>query len=221
MAYVTQSFSSLIERNLRVVVSGLLDHAARVDPDRFKDSPLAPQQDNPYRGLKPYEEEHSAAFYGRADEINQLAAQFADLVDRTRIIAVVGGSGSGKSSLVRAGLLPRLRLNGITGSRHWRYRTLRLSEDRGRPLDVIVDHLTDVTGPDRDREGPRALLHAGPDDPDALDRAAAGRRPADARVVLFIDQFEEIFTLLDEKGRADCVTVLEKARATRLGSRWS
>lgn len=211
VAYVTQTFSSQMERNLRVVVSGLLDHTARIEPDRFKESPLAPQPRNPYRGLKHYDEKHSAAFYGRADEINQLAEQFADLMDRTRIVAVVGGSGSGKSSLVRAGLLPHLRLNGIPGSGQWRYHTLRLSEDSERPLDVIADHLTDAAGPSSDRKARRALLHEDPTTLTPLIEPLLAGRPPDARVVMFIDQFEELFTLVNAEERASCVQVLEKA----------
>ena len=60
---------------------------------------------NPYKGLRPFAEADAADFFGRDD----LADQLAELVKRSRFIAVVGPSGSGKSSLVRAGLLPRLR----------------------------------------------------------------------------------------------------------------
>jgi WD40 repeat protein len=63
---------------------------------------------NPYRGLEPFGEEHADVFYGRDDEVARLEA----LVDRRPLVAVVGRSGTGKSSLVRAGLLPRLRRRG-------------------------------------------------------------------------------------------------------------
>ena len=62
----------------------------------------------PYRGLRPFEEEHAAAFFGRDAEIDKLLGA----VGRMAVVAVAGPSGSGKSSLVRAGLLPRLRAAG-------------------------------------------------------------------------------------------------------------
>jgi DNA-binding beta-propeller fold protein YncE len=64
---------------------------------------------NPYRGLEPFGEEHADVFYGREDEVARLEA----LLDRQPIVAVAGRSGTGKSSLVRAGLLPRLRRRGV------------------------------------------------------------------------------------------------------------
>lgn len=66
----------------------------------------------PYPGIFAFDEKDAAVFFGRRDEINQLA----DLLKRmrfaeTRLALVIGASGSGKSSLVRAGLLPRIRRN--------------------------------------------------------------------------------------------------------------
>jgi hypothetical protein len=62
----------------------------------------------PYRGLRPFDEEQAAVFFGREEEIDKLA----DAVARTPVVAVAGPSGAGKSSLVRAGLVPRLRASG-------------------------------------------------------------------------------------------------------------
>ena len=62
----------------------------------------------PYRGLRPFEEEHAGTFFGREAEIDKLV----DAVGRMAVVAVAGPSGAGKSSLVRAGLLPRLRAAG-------------------------------------------------------------------------------------------------------------
>ena len=63
---------------------------------------IQPRQ--PYPGLRPYLYEEADLFFGRAEQINRMLTR----LDDDRFLAVVGGSGSGKSSLVRAGLLPTL-----------------------------------------------------------------------------------------------------------------
>lgn len=63
---------------------------------------------SPYRGLEPFDEEHAEYFFGRAPEIERLVAA----AGANPIVVVAGPSGSGKSSLVKAGLLPRLRGEG-------------------------------------------------------------------------------------------------------------
>lgn len=70
--------------------------------------PTAPplsDENNPYRGLEPYNEEHAPLFFGRAGQVQQLAGQVAT----HSLTVVLGASGTGKSSLVKAGLLPMLR----------------------------------------------------------------------------------------------------------------
>ncbi|MFC4944595.1 trypsin-like peptidase domain-containing protein [Pseudonocardia sp. GCM10023141] len=64
---------------------------------------------NPYRGLAPFGEEHAAMFFGREPD----TARLVDAVGRLPVVAVAGSSGAGKSSLVRAGLIPRLRARDI------------------------------------------------------------------------------------------------------------
>src|SRR5215472_6467426 len=60
--------------------------------------------DNPFPGLRPFESAEAALFFGRDEQCDELLARLA----ARRLVAVVGMSGSGKSSLVRAGLLPAL-----------------------------------------------------------------------------------------------------------------
>src|SRR5688572_31875068 len=59
----------------------------------------------PFPGLRPFESNESALFFGRDEQCDELLSRLA----RRRLVAVVGASGSGKSSLVRAGLLPALQ----------------------------------------------------------------------------------------------------------------
>ena len=61
-------------------------------------------QGNPFPGLRPFEPHESSLFFGREDQIDDVLSRLG----RRRLVAVVGMSGSGKSSLVRAGLLPAL-----------------------------------------------------------------------------------------------------------------
>lgn len=75
----------------------------------------------PYPGLRPFRHDESDIFFGRDDFVMQLTEK----LDNHHFIAVLGGSGCGKSSLVRAGLLARLQLVGVGGLDYWRIATMR------------------------------------------------------------------------------------------------
>ena len=68
--------------------------------------------ENPYVGLHRFDEEDASRFFGR----EQLVAELVDKMERRRMVVAVGPSGSGKSSVVRAGLLPEIRRGAIDGS---------------------------------------------------------------------------------------------------------
>ena len=70
---------------------------------------------NPYKGLRAFSEDDAADFFGRETLTEHLVERLA----KTRFLAVVGPSGSGKSSVVRAGLVPRLREGALPGSERW------------------------------------------------------------------------------------------------------
>ena len=74
---------------------------------------------NPFKALRAFREADAADFFGR----DRLVARFIEVLTRPgsagRLLAVVGPSGSGKSSVVRSGLLPRLRTGAVTGSADW------------------------------------------------------------------------------------------------------
>ena len=74
---------------------------------------------NPYKGLRAFDEADAADFFGRDDLVDEILARLAGDDLRGRLVLVVGGSGTGKSSVVRAGLLPRVRRGDVPGSRHW------------------------------------------------------------------------------------------------------
>ena len=76
---------------------------------------------SPYPGLRPFLAEEAAIFFGRGREVDALVARLRD--PNQRFLSVVGASGTGKSSLIRAGLIPRLQDGAIEGSQSWRVLT--------------------------------------------------------------------------------------------------
>src|SRR5262245_11834234 len=128
----------------------------------------------PYRGLAPFDAAHAEYFFGRERLVAELVAR---LVGST-LLAVVGPSGSGKSSAVRAGLLPALADGVVPGSEDWRRAVMRPGE---RPLAELSRTLARAV-PEAGDEG------AAPWIAEALDRLPDGER-----LVLLIDQFEEAF----------------------------
>lgn len=141
----------------------------------------------PYRGLQVFDEEHAEFFHGREADVQRLLEKLKS----SRFLAVVGPSGSGKSSLVRAGLLPALRNGALPGSHDW---PVRVFKPGARPLDALAAQLVQLA-PDRPMGRTLDELR---DSPRTLDLAATllldGRPPA-TRLLLVIDQFEEVFTL--------------------------
>ncbi|MGE0026476.1 MAG: protein kinase [Thermoleophilia bacterium] len=135
----------------------------------------------PYRGLAAFGEEDAELFVGRERETAMLLAKLRG----GRFLAVLGASGTGKSSLIRAGLLPALRAaEPLTA-------VCTLTPGRG-PAGSLAAALAPVLG----ARAPSATDVM--DDPRSLDRA--GERAADApdaprRLVVVVDQFEEVFSL--------------------------
>ncbi|MGD2059876.1 MAG: BTAD domain-containing putative transcriptional regulator, partial [Acidimicrobiia bacterium] len=135
---------------------------------------------NPYKGLEPFDETDQAVFYGRDDVIEALL----DSVRARGLTAVVGASGSGKSSVVMAGLVPELRREALPGSDEWFIvrmvpGTDPFEEFRQSLLGTAMGRLSATEG-DRARELRYAFAQA-------LD----GPR---SQAVLIVDQFEELFS---------------------------
>ena len=74
---------------------------------------------NPYKGLRAFKEADADDFFGREELTGQLLARLAEPGKGNRFLAVVGPSGSGKSSVVKAGLIPALRAGALPGSEKW------------------------------------------------------------------------------------------------------
>ncbi|MEV8632074.1 hypothetical protein AB0395_10490 [Streptosporangium sp. NPDC051023] len=169
------------ERHWHVVAAEL----AGTDASQAADS-AADEGDPPYVGLAAFQREDADRFFGRERLVEELVTRLS----RQRLVAVFGTSGAGKSSLLRAGLLPWRRAEGGDGP-------VVLFTPGPSPLEECAIQLARVTGgaPGRLRD---ELVH----DPRTLNRivrhALAGQ-PAQADMLIVVDQFEEIFTLCDDE----------------------
>ena len=146
---------------------------------------------SPYRGLQVFEEQHSELFFGRDGDVQRLLEQ----LKLSRFLAVLGASGSGKSSLVRAGLVASLRAGRLSGSERWRLLVLRPGS---HPLTALAVQLVAI----HDGRGMQRTLDELSSDPRTLHLAvslAAANRSADEYVVVVLDQFEEAFTLCEDE----------------------
>jgi WD40 repeat protein/energy-coupling factor transporter ATP-binding protein EcfA2 len=155
----------------------------------------------PYRGLQTFDEEHAELFFGRDADIQRLLEK----LKTTRFLAVIGASGSGKSSLVRAGVIPALKSGVLPESETW---TIRVFTPGAHPLANLAANLL--------RLHPQQSMNRTLDEMNTDERTlhlavslALAERPATERVVWVIDQFEEIFTLCsDERERAQFLSNL-------------
>ncbi|WP_421658094.1 caspase family protein [Leptothermofonsia sp. ETS-13] len=149
----------------------------------------------PYRGLECFDEAHAEYFFGREDLTDQLIEKL-----KTRnFVAVVGASGSGKSSLVRAGLIHQLRQgHKFSGSDRWRIQLITPTE---QPLRSLASAFVNSQAPTVDRaehlRRAEALLREGGNGLSHLVRASliSSKYGRNSRLLLIIDQFEEVFTL--------------------------
>jgi WD40 repeat protein len=104
-------------------------------------APMLPDHLCPYRGLSAFGENDSEIFFGRKKVIDELVER----LQASRLVAVVGPSGSGKSSVVRAGLLPTLRKGAVLGSKDWVY--LPIVVPGSRPIASLVAALDKALKP--------------------------------------------------------------------------
>ena len=147
---------------------------------------------NPFPGLRPFESNEDHLFFGRDGQSDELLRRLR----RSRFLAVLGTSGSGKSSLVRAGMLPSLFGGLMTqAGSDWRVALFRPGQD---PIGHLASALANsqVLGSDGDDAAlQKTIIEA------TLRRSALGlveatrqaRMPANENLLVVVDQFEEIF----------------------------
>jgi DNA-binding SARP family transcriptional activator/basic membrane lipoprotein Med (substrate-binding protein (PBP1-ABC) superfamily) len=155
------------------------------------ESPVDPSgpAENPFVGLRAFTEADAGNFYGRTELIELLVG----IVSDGRFAAVVGPSGSGKSSLVQAGLIPAIRASDSPDA-NWVIAVMRPGAYPFTELEAALVHA------DEERSAMSGSLLWG-DDSHLLRAVLRILRDDGSRLLLVIDQFEELFTLVDEEQR--------------------
>lgn len=163
----------------------------------------------PYRGLEIFDEAHARFFFGR----EAITQHMVEALRKSRFLAVLGPSGSGKSSVVRAGLLPQLRSGALPFSSTWHYLVFKPGAHPLEELAVSLAHaqkMHDVLGVLKSLETDERELHLSV-------RLGLRDRPQETRFCFIVDQFEETFTLCQEQTERDRFVQLLRYAATIAG----
>ncbi len=173
-----------------------------IQAETSDEPPTFPQPRNPYKGLHAFQQEDACDFFGRERLIDELLMALAagrQNEHEARLLAIIGPSGSGKSSVVMAGLLPRLRAGALPGSEEWLY--LDPIMPGSHPLESLAlafakyfpEKSLKTLDDDLEDDSTRSLH---------LLASALPRREG-KRVLLYVDLFEELFTqtLAEEEGQ--------------------
>jgi len=152
-------------------------------PVRLKDEKFSP-----FPGMRPFVPEESEYFFGRDNESEEITGKLL----RNRFVAVTGASGSGKSSLVLCGLLPRIRSLTAKGKGIWRILPMRPGNDPfGNLAEAFIEN---IFSGDPENEIRGTVLKLLKEEPDGI--AGVIRKQSsilDEKILLFVDQFEELF----------------------------
>ena len=167
---------AVISRRLGLVQD--LDTAS--EPTHERPRPVRQPVVCPFKGLASFDIADASFFFGRERVVAELVARLAG----STFVSVAGPSGSGKSSVVRAGLVPALRDGVLPASDRWPVAVIRPGEHPGRELARAL----------------ATVLPASETTPDAAPTAALDRLGVGERLVLVIDQFEETFTVAHDAG---------------------
>jgi hypothetical protein len=198
-------FERQLDSDIRSVLEDLLSRAAVPEP-KPSAQPAGVAEGWPYPGLRRLTESDASMFFGRGRETDDLIRR---LCDGQRAVFIVGASGSGKSSLVRAGLLPRLRGNAVYGSKDWLYASFAPADLGENPFLALAAAVAPFL------EGARTPLQianqfvADPESARTECSATLARRAEWARFLIFIDQLEELFTISAPRLRDSFVQTID------------
>ncbi|MFI9838240.1 hypothetical protein ACIHFD_14470 [Nonomuraea sp. NPDC051941] len=190
----------------KVYQAGRDQHFHYGDGARTRTEPGSVVSECPYPGLAPFTREHARWFFGR----DRLTADLIDRLDRRQRTGgpqmIVASSGAGKSSLLRAGLLPRLEDGALPGSAEW---AKILFTPTARPVHALATHLAPLLA-----QPPSVEELVG--NPQSCVTLLDDRLAGDNGLVLVVDQFEELFTLCgDVEQRRTFVELLSRIAAPR------
>ncbi|HEX6159768.1 MAG TPA: hypothetical protein VF111_06355 [Thermoanaerobaculia bacterium] len=147
---------------------------------------------NPFPGLRPFEPEEDYLFFGREKQTDDLLRKLRT----TRFLSILGRSGSGKSSLVRSGLIPSLYGGSMTraGSR-WRVAIMRPGEDPLGNLAMALSAPGVLGSEEEDEDLNRALFETTlrASQLGLIECIRQARVPGNDNVLVLVDQFEELF----------------------------
>jgi tetratricopeptide (TPR) repeat protein len=154
--------------------------------------------EKPYPGLRPFESDEADIFFGRETHVDAMVDRLA----RHRFLAVTGSSGSGKSSLARAGLLEALEtgLLASAGSA-WRFAIFRPLDHPMHELAAALIRVFGSPGEADDIALRRAAVERGPSS--LVEEVAAWPLPAGSNLLILVDQFEELFRYQGLSGREE------------------
>ncbi|MEG4530314.1 nSTAND1 domain-containing NTPase [Microcoleus sp. D2_18a_D3] len=154
-------------------------------PGHALNLPPAPPLDvskNPYRGLLPFEEEHNKLFFGR----NELIEKLQNIVQTNSLTVVLGASGCGKSSLVKAGLIPKLKQQ-----KSDKWCILSPIRPGATPFQALNNALIDAQLPKIELQNQQKTL--------SQSIAVWAKNHPDSHLLIFIDKSEEIITLCQDE----------------------
>jgi hypothetical protein len=155
------------------------------------------KQENPFPGLLPFDAGQSKYFYGRNRQIERILRH----LEENRFLAVIGSSGCGKSSLVRAGVLPCLYRGYLGSGPNWRVAVMKPG---GRPLEALADALR---SPECFAANANFTLEELKETTRGLAAVAERLLLPSQNLLVLVDQFEEIFRFRRESEAADAEAV--------------
>ena len=154
---------------------------------------------NPFPGLRPFAPEESDLFFGREEESEEVLGKLI----KNRFVTVIGASGSGKSSLIYCGVLPKVRNLKENNSSGWRIITFRPGND---PFGNLADAISeDVSASGYDKIDRNIIISEFYNNPEGI--AATIKKfllKPNERALLVVDQFEELFRY-SSLGKADAL----------------
>lgn len=149
--------------------------------------------ENPYKGLQAFQEADALDFFGRETVVEAILNRLRSRGDNAICLTITGPSGSGKSSLVRAGLIPMIRTGALVGSDQWFITDMLPGSHPFTALEAALARIAVALPPER-----IARLRANPDDfPALLDEIMP--EGGNGKLLLLIDQFEELFTQVEDE----------------------